>query len=47
MGRQSSDHTETVRDTVRRTDVYVQTEPGSMLHRDEVVKLDDPLKNRP
>ena len=47
VGRQSSDHTETVRDTVRRTDVYVQTEPGSMLHRDEVVKLDDPLKNRP
>ncbi|GAB7527847.1 hypothetical protein PS3A_02530 [Pseudomonas sp. 3A(2025)] len=47
VGRQSSDHTETVRDTLRRTDVDVQTEPGSMLHRDEVVKLDDPLKNRP
>ena len=47
VGRQSSDHTETVRDTVRRTDVDVQTEPGSMLHSDEMVKLDDPLKNRP
>ena len=30
-----------------RTELGVQTEPGSMLHSDEMVKLDDPLKNRP
>lgn len=30
VGKQSSDHKETVRDTVRRTDVDVQSEPGSV-----------------
>lgn len=47
VGRQSSDHTETVRDTVRRTDVDVQTEPGSTVHRDDVLNPDDLLKSRP
>jgi uncharacterized protein (TIGR02271 family) len=34
VGKQSSDHQETVRDTVRRTDVDVQSEPGSTVRRD-------------
>lgn len=45
VGKQSSDHQETVRDTVRRTDVDVQTEPGSVTQHETLVK-NDPLKNR-
>jgi uncharacterized protein (TIGR02271 family) len=45
IGKQSSDHKETVRDTVRRTDVEVQTEPGSVTQHETLVK-NDPLKNR-
>ena len=45
VGKQSSDHQETVRDTVRRTDVDVQTEPGAMTQHETLVK-NDPLKNR-
>lgn len=45
IGKQSSDHQETVRDTVRRTDVEVQTEPGSVTQHETLVK-NDPLKNR-
>lgn len=45
VGKQSSDHQETVRDTVRRTDVEVQTEPGSVTQHETLVK-NDPLKNR-
>lgn len=47
VGKQSSDHKETVRDTVRRTDVDVQTEPGSVTQHETLVKnQNDPLKNR-
>ncbi|HKS15088.1 MAG TPA: DUF2382 domain-containing protein [Pseudomonas sp.] len=45
VGKQSSDHKETVRETVRRTDVDVQSEPGSLPHQDTLGK-NDPLKNR-
>lgn len=43
IGKQSSDHQETVRDTVRRTDVDVQNEPGSAARRDP----QDPLATNP
>ncbi|CAG8869219.1 hypothetical protein PS627_03372 [Pseudomonas fluorescens] len=47
VGKQSSDHKETVRDTVRRTDVDVQSEPGSVTDHETLVKNpNDPLKNR-
>lgn len=47
VGKQSSDHQETVRDTVRRTDVEVQTEPGSATHHETLVKgADAPFKDR-
>lgn len=47
FGKRPSDHMETVRDTVRRTDVDVQTEPGSTVHRDSVINPDGLLKARP
>lgn len=47
VGKQSSDHQETVRDTVRRTDVDVLTEPGSATHHETLVKsTDTPFKDR-
>ncbi|MGI4840275.1 MAG: YsnF/AvaK domain-containing protein [Janthinobacterium lividum] len=47
VGKQSSDHQETVRDTVRRTDVDVQSEPGTASRHETLVQPSvDPLKNR-
>ena len=46
VGKQSSDHQETIRDTVRRTDVEVQKDPGTV-HRDaSITPPNDPLKGR-
>jgi uncharacterized protein (TIGR02271 family) len=47
VGKQSSDHQETVRDTVRRTDIDVQSEPGSTVRRDPQDSLASNPNRRP
>lgn len=48
VGKQGSDRQETVRDTVRRTDVDVETDPASTVHADPLVTTTpDRLKDRP
>lgn len=46
VGKQSSDHQETIRDTVRRTDVEVQNDPGTVRHEASITPPNDPLKGR-
>lgn len=46
VGKQSSDHQETIRDTVRRTDVEVQNDPGTVRHETSITPPNDPLKGR-
>ncbi|MBA1193929.1 YsnF/AvaK domain-containing protein [Pseudomonas entomophila] len=44
VGKQSSDHQETIRDTVRRTDVEVQNDPGTVRRDASIDTPHDPLK---
>lgn len=46
VGKQSSDHQETIRDTVRRTDVEVQNDPGAVRRDASTTPPNDPLKGR-
>lgn len=46
VGKQASDHQETIRDTVRRTDVEVQNDPGTVRRDASITPPNDPLKGR-